>query len=82
MPSCENRTSAHPKRLDLSDVNCRMARDMGVLISINTDAHSTKAFGMMKYGIYTGRRGWLQPEEVINTYPLEKLQDVLSKEVY
>ncbi len=74
--------NAHPKRLDLNDVNCRMARDMGALISVNTDCHSTRAFSMMPYGIYTARRGWLRPDEVINTYSLEKLRKVLAKESY
>jgi len=74
--------NAHPSRLDLSDVHCRMASDQGVLISINSDSHSQKMLGYQEYGVFTARRGWLEAKDVINTYPLEKLQKVLMKEEY
>jgi DNA polymerase (family 10) len=74
--------NAHPSRLDLSDVHCRMASDQGVLISINSDSHSRKMLGYQEYGVFTARRGWLEAKDVINTYPLEKLQKVLKKEEY
>jgi DNA polymerase (family 10) len=59
--------NAHPDRLDLNDHHCRMARDMGIKIAINTDAHSTEGLKNMKYGIYQARRGWLSKDDVINT---------------
>ena len=74
--------NAHPSRLDLSDVHCRMARDQGVLISINSDSHSRKMLGYQDYGLFTARRGWLEAKDVINTFPLEKLRKVLKKEEY
>ena len=74
--------NAHPSRLDLSDVHCHMARDQGVLISINSDSHSRKMLRYQEYGVFTARRGWLEAKDVINTYPLEKLRMVLKKEKY
>ncbi len=74
--------NAYPARLDLSDVHCLMARDHGVLISINSDSHSDTMLGNMQYGIFTARRGWLEAKDVINTYPLEKLKRVLLKKEY
>jgi DNA polymerase (family 10) len=59
--------NAHPDRLDLNDHHCRMAKDMGIKIAINTDAHSTDGLNNMKYGIYQARRGWLSKDDVINT---------------
>ncbi|HSR66678.1 MAG TPA: DNA polymerase/3'-5' exonuclease PolX [Acidobacteriota bacterium] len=74
--------NAHPSRLDLSDLHCRMARDMGALISVNCDAHDANMFRYLTYGLHTARRGWLTAEDVINTYPWKRLKKVLSKEEY
>ena len=74
--------NSHPKRLDLNDINCRMARDQGVLLSVNSDCHRLRAFAMLRFGVYTARRGWLTADDVINTYPLERLLRVLAKREY
>ncbi|MGH9338590.1 MAG: DNA polymerase/3'-5' exonuclease PolX [Acidobacteriota bacterium] len=74
--------NAYPARLDLSDIHCRTARDMGALISINSDSHNRSMLRYMEYGIYTARRGWLGPDDIINTYPLPRLRKVLKKEKY
>ncbi len=71
--------NAAPRRLDLSDVHCRQARQQGVLISLNTDAHRTTAFEEARFGVETARRAWLTAADVINTYPLGKLRKVLTK---
>ena len=60
-------SSASPERLDLADHHCRMAKEMGVKIVINTDAHATSHLDLMKYGVATARRGWLEAENVLNT---------------
>ncbi len=60
-------------RLDLSDASLRVAKDMGVMISIGTDAHDTKGLLWMKFGLANARRGWLEPRDVVNTYSLKKL---------
>ncbi len=65
--------NAYWDRLDLNDANLKVAKDMGIKISIGTDAHSVEGLLWMKFGIATARRGWLEAADVVNTYPLEKL---------
>lgn len=65
--------NAYPERLDLSDVHCRRAKEQGVQMSIDTDSHSAAGLAVMKYGIMTARRGWLEKKDVINTLPVGKL---------
>jgi DNA polymerase (family 10) len=71
--------NAHPSRLDLDDAFDRRAKDLGVLISINTDAHVEDGFDVLPYGIATARRAWLEPKDVINTWTADKLQKWLKK---
>lgn len=63
--------NAHPDRLDLRDVNLRMAKQRGVKIVISTDSHTASNLTFMKYGVITARRGWIEKKDVINTLPLE-----------
>ena len=65
-------------RLDLSDVNARNANEAGVMISINTDAHSTGEFYLMPFGIDVARRAWLTPKDVINCMSLPTLKKFLA----
>ncbi|MDD5383154.1 MAG: DNA polymerase/3'-5' exonuclease PolX [Candidatus Margulisbacteria bacterium] len=69
--------NAYPERLDLSDLHCRRAKEAGVMMSIDTDAHAAAGLEAMKYGVMTARRGWLEPKDIINTYPLAKLIKLL-----
>ncbi|MEW6240840.1 MAG: DNA polymerase/3'-5' exonuclease PolX [Chloroflexota bacterium] len=71
--------NAHPSRLDLDDVYARRAKELGIPISINTDAHSEADFDMLFYGVATARRAWLTKEDVINCWPTEKLLKWLKK---
>ena len=71
--------NANPRRLDLNDIHSRMAKDMGAKLIINSDAHSIDQLRLMKYGIFTARRGWLEQKDVINTYPLKKLLAILKR---
>jgi DNA polymerase (family 10) len=59
--------NAYPDRLDLKDIHLRMCKERGVKVVISTDAHSSTHFKMMKYGVITARRGWLEKKDVINT---------------
>jgi len=59
--------NAHPARLDLSDIFLKRAKEHGVPVTINTDAHSAAQLQHMKFGIYTARRGWLERDDVLNT---------------
>ncbi|UCE19433.1 MAG: DNA polymerase/3'-5' exonuclease PolX [Gemmatimonadota bacterium] len=65
--------NAHSERLDLDDVSCRKAKEMGARLAIGTDAHHLDQLWMMRLGVAVARRGWLGREDVINTYPLKKL---------
>ena len=64
--------NAYPDRLDLRDAHLRLAKQRGVKVVISTDAHSTSQLQVMKYGVQTARRGWLEARDVINTLPYEK----------
>ncbi len=59
--------NAAPERLDLSDRDLRLAKELGCKIVINTDAHYTQTLGKMNYGIRQLRRAWLEPKDVLNT---------------
>jgi len=59
--------NAYPERLDLSDEWARRAKEIGVKMAIDTDAHSPEQLGFMRYGVTVARRGWLEPSDVINT---------------
>ncbi len=76
---CFLEVNAHPIRLDLDDVHCRAARDLGVKVSIATDAHSTTGLSVMRFGVDQARRGWLEKADVLNTYPWTKLKKMLAR---
>lgn len=69
--------NSFPDRLDLNDIHCKMAKDMGVMVSIDTDSHSKFHLENMRYGVYTARRGWLEKADVLNTRPLEEVLRIL-----
>lgn len=56
-----------------------MARDEGVLVAVNSDAHSTHDFAHLRYGVGQARRGWLEPGQVLNTRSLAKLRQLLKR---
>jgi DNA polymerase (family 10) len=76
---CFLEVNAHPDRLDLDDHNCKMAKDMGVMLVISTDAHNTSDLDFMRFGVYQGRRGWLEKGDVLNTRPLKDLSKLLKR---
>ena len=76
---CFLELNAHPDRLDLLDSQCQMAKEEGVLVSINSDAHSTFDFSHLKYGVGQARRGWLEKDDVLNTRPLAALRRLLKR---
>jgi DNA polymerase (family 10) len=71
--------NAHPSRLDLDDIYSRRAKEMGIPISINTDAHSDSDMDLVSFGVATGRRGWLEARDVINTWAPDQLLAWLRK---
>jgi DNA polymerase (family X) len=76
---CYLELNAHPERLDLLDTHCRMAKEEGVLVAINSDAHSRDDFANLGFGIGQARRGWLEPADVLNTRPLSELRRLLAQ---
>lgn len=75
---CYLELNAHPERLDLLDTHCQLAREEGVLISINSDAHSSADFDNLRFGVGQARRGWLEKKDVLNTRSLTTLRSLLS----
>jgi DNA polymerase (family X) len=76
---CVIELNSQPERLDLEDVYCKMAKDLGVKIAISSDAHSTSEMNFMQYGVIQGRRGWLEIGDVINTLRWEDFREELKK---
>lgn len=70
--------NAHPDRLDIDEETARLAREYGVKIAINSDAHHRVDLSLMRYGVMNARRGWLEKEDVINTWSKERLLNYLS----
>jgi DNA polymerase (family 10) len=66
--------NAYTQRLDLDDSNALKAKEKGVMIAIGTDAHHLDQLWMMELGILTARRGWLEPQHVLNTFTAEELR--------
>jgi len=68
--------NAYYDRLDLNDVNSRKAKDLGVKLSIGTDAHHKYQLWMMKLGVGVARRGWLEKKDLLNTLSVTKLRNL------
>jgi DNA polymerase (family 10) len=66
-------------RLDLSDSHARLARARGVKLVISTDAHSPASFGLLRWGVIVARRAWAEPDDVLNTRPLEAFRASLRR---
>jgi DNA polymerase (family 10) len=71
--------NAFPDRLDLNDELVRRARDHGVVFAIDTDAHAVSHLDYIRYGIAVAQRGWVAADDVINTWPLDRLRAFLAK---
>jgi DNA polymerase (family 10) len=76
---CFLELDSQPARLDLDDLHCQMAKAEGVLVSIDSDAHSRDDFANLHYGIGQARRGWLEKKDVLNSRTLAELRVLLDK---
>jgi len=65
--------NASPTRLDLNDHHARRARELGVLLAIDTDTHFLDQLENMELGVAVARRAWVGPDQVVNTLPLDRL---------
>jgi DNA polymerase (family 10) len=65
--------NAMPSRLDLKDIHIYRARELGVKLVINTDAHSTEHLSFMRFGVGIAKRGWCEAKDIVNTRPLSEV---------
>jgi DNA polymerase (family 10) len=70
--------NSFPDRLDLPDDLILRAKRHGVKFAINTDAHAVGHLEFLRYGVGTAQRGWLTPDDVINTWPLDRLREFID----
>jgi len=66
--------NASPERMDLDDSAAFAAKEAGAVLSVNADAHSTAGLGLLPWGLCMARRAGLEPDDVINTWSLERLR--------
>lgn len=71
--------NAHPDRLDLKDSHLMRAREVGVKVAIDTDAHRVEDLDLMRYGVEQARRAWLTRSHVVNTLPLDELLEAIAR---
>ena len=70
--------NAYPERLDLNDVNVKLAVEKGVKLSIGTDSHNIGHLRYLELGVAVARRGWAEKKDVINTYGIKELKKILQ----
>jgi DNA polymerase (family 10) len=75
---CYIELNSNPRRLDLYDTYCQIAKAEGVLVAIDSDSHSDDSFDHLRYGVGQARRGWLEKDDVVNTRPLVELKKLLK----
>lgn len=72
--------NAFPTRLDLNDIWAKRAKEMGVKMSIDSDAHDSKHLGVMRYGVNVAKRGWLEKKDVLNAMGFQDMKRMLKHE--
>jgi len=70
--------NANPFRLDLDWRYCKQAKEAGAKFLINPDAHNLEGLSDYTYGVNTARKGWLEKQDILNTYPVKKLEELLK----
>jgi DNA polymerase (family 10) len=76
---CYLEINADPERLDLHDIHCKMAKEIGLKIPISTDAHTVSGLDHMRLGVAQARRGWLSADDVLNTLSWGELKRLLNR---
>ena len=71
--------NSFPDRLDLNDLNIKNAKDKGLKFVVGTDSHHISHLAFMKYGISTARRGWLEKNDILNTYSINEIEKIFEK---
>lgn len=77
---CALELNAQPKRLDLNDAHCQLAKGKSVKIAISTDAHTKTDLEFMRFGVDQTRRGWLEADDVLNTRKWDELEKFLRRD--
>ncbi len=77
---CFLEINAHLERLDLRDIHCRMAKERGLKVAISTDAHREAELDHLRFGVDQARRGWLEPDDVLNTRSWPDLRTMLQRD--
>jgi DNA polymerase (family 10) len=70
--------NAYYDRLDLNEFHLKRARDLGIMISLGTDTHSSEGIGMMRFGVGIARRAWLEKKDILNCLPWSRLKKKLA----
>lgn len=76
---CFLELNSHPQRLDATDVACHTAKEAGVRVAISSDAHSPVGLRSLRFGVNQARRGWLEPQDVLNTRPVAELRKLFKR---
>jgi histidinol phosphatase-like PHP family hydrolase len=76
---CAIQVNGQPDRLDLDEVHCKLAKEIGVKLVLSTDAHNPSELGFMRYAVEQARRGWLEASDILNTRSLEGLRAALRR---
>jgi len=76
---CYLELNSAPKRLDLNDVHCKMAKEKGLKLTISTDAHNPAQLRNIRFGINQARRGWLEADDVLNTRSVDEFLDLINR---
>ncbi|MFP4049470.1 MAG: DNA polymerase/3'-5' exonuclease PolX [Desulfovermiculus sp.] len=76
---CILELNSQPDRLDLDDVYCKAAKELGVKIAISSDAHQIGNLGLIRFGVDQARRGWLEAVDIVNTRPLEEMKKLFKR---
>lgn len=71
--------NSDPHRLDLDEAHARRAIEMGILLAVNSDAHSPEGYDLLQFGVANARRGWVEAHHVINTWGVERLVNWLKQ---
>ena len=66
-------------RLDLDEIHARLARERGVMLVVDSDAHSPAALGNLRWGAVVARRAWLEGADVLNTRPIDQCRELLRR---
>jgi DNA polymerase (family 10) len=75
---CFLELNAQPERLDLNDVFCKRAKELRLRVAIGADVHWAEDLDSLRYGVDQARRGWLEPDDVLNTKPRGEIEGVFN----